>query len=441
MSNMTHTSSMMEVSDRDIIRDESQSTVISDAAVDTSTITDVHQFQQALIEQNPGKAETIASMDASDYSSASEFLTALNDLITDTGGSEEDTIQLIPDTYTGDLYFDELKDLAIPATSYAQVTIQVNDADVLDNIYQPGFDGMIHLDLQELIREHSGIFLPTAIPGSDLFDDNGDLMQKHAHISLVITANFPLLTQATRYSFGVFAFDKDATKRMTDIDRMSIPEDYLMPLSLHLTAPMHANPITTAFLEDTAHRIQLNSGQPGESREDMGDIFLVARDIPVAAIPYRKDTPFRIVLSTSYNRPRQVGRPVVNGNQTLYSPVFTVVNGQFEQYLFLNKYGHYDNIAMSGALTFTPEYNIENAHRSYVIDRVKGVKNNLWTQNTGPLSKTTMNVLSELLLSPFIYRYVPGESLRRIVTESPTLTISNKQSINTATFSWRYAEK
>jgi len=429
---------MMEVSDRDFIRDESQSTVISDAAVDTSTITDVHQFQQALIEQNPGKAETIASMDASDYSSTSEFLTALNDLITDTGGSEEDTIQLIPNTYTGDLYFDELKDLAIPATSYAQVTIQVNDADVLDNIYQPGFDGMIHLDLQELIREHSGIFLPTAIPGSDLFDGNGDLMQKHAHISLVITANFPLLAQAARYSFGVFAFDKDAAKRMTDIDRMSIPEDYLMPLSLHLTSLMHANPITTAFLEDTAHRIRLNSGHPGEDREDMGDIFLVARDIPVAAIPYRKDTPFRI---TRYNRPRQVGRPVVNGNQTLYSPVFTVVNGQFEQYLFLNKYGHYDNIAMSGALTFTPEYDIENAHRSYVIDRVKGVKNNLWTQNTGPLSKTTMNVLSELLLSPFIYRYVPGESLRRIVIESPTLTISNRQSINTATFSWRYAEK
>ena len=181
MSNITPSSSLQDFySGKDIVMDGSQTTVITDAATDASTITDAHQLQQILIEQNPGKAETIASLDAAEYSSASDFLSALNDLITNNGGSESDTITLVPNTYNGELYFDELKDLAIEATSYAQVTIQVNDADVLDNIYQPGFDGMIHLDLQELIREHSGIFLPSAIPGSDLFDDHSELPLAHA---------------------------------------------------------------------------------------------------------------------------------------------------------------------------------------------------------------------------------------------------------------------
>ena len=96
---------------------------------------------------------------------------------------------------------------------------------------------------------------------------------------------------------------------------------------------------------------------------------------------------------------------------------------------------------MSGAKTFTPEYDIENASRSYSIEKVSSTKQNLWTQNTGPQTIDTLTALSELLLSPEIFHYIPGKSLRRIVVESPSLVVNSRNSIHTASFSWRYAIK
>lgn len=123
------------------------------------------------------------------------------------------------------------------------------------------------------------------------------------------------------------------------------------------------------------------------------------------------------------------------------TPTLMIVNGEFEQYIFLNKYGRYENIPMSGAKTFSPEYTIENASRAYSIEKVSATKKNLWIQNTGPQTKATLTALSELLLSPEIFHYIPGESLKRIIIESPSLVINSKNNIHTATFSWRYVTK
>ena len=56
-----------------------------------------------------------------------------------------------------DLYFDQLKDVAFSAEGKVRVTIGFSVANqrsgtLLDNIYYPDFDGLVRLDLQELVR-------------------------------------------------------------------------------------------------------------------------------------------------------------------------------------------------------------------------------------------------------------------------------------------------
>lgn len=422
---------------------EQSTTIITDATVNLGEIESPAELLDALIEQYPEYAELLADMDPDDYASVQGLLDAINDAIELDTEEEGSPITISQDTATGELYFEQLRDIAFSASGSLRLTISVNGEEVLDNIYQPGFDGMVHLDLQDLVRAKSGIFLPSAIQGHESIID-GICHETSARITLSIHATEGLTE--TTYNLTVNAFESAAAEKMSDIDSMSIPPDYLMPISLHLPVNMQDQTVS-CFLIDNKRKLLCNSGViPSKDNQDepYESAVLFAKDIPAQSIPFRTGVPFSLLFSTRYpHHYLRRGSSVVTvwATQDVSTPVFKVVPGRYQQYLFLNKYGHYDNIAMSGALTFTPEYDIENANRTYTVERVRSTKNNLWTQATGPLSKATMEVLSELLLSPIIYRYVPGESLKRIVIESPTLSISSHKSINTATFSWRYVEK
>ena len=375
--------------------------------------------KDALLLDRPDLATLLQGIDTSGMGTGQDVVNAVNALIRDSGSSA-DPVVVADGVEHGRLYLDELGDLAFEASSSIRITISIFGHTVLDNIYQPGFDGMVHLDLRDLVRSHSGIYLPSAFPE---YTVEGFYQEEDASFRMSVTVE--VSGTARHYALDVHAFESGAGERMTDIDEMSVPSDYLLPLSVYLDTEAQSEPIT-AYMETGDGETELNTVYLFAYFAP-GDAYLFAQDVPVNEVPYRMGKPFRIRIESNRG--------------SVLTSVFTVANGHFEQYLFLNKYGHYDNVAMPGALVFSPEYEMENAHRTYTVEMVKASKNNLWTQTTGPLSRKTLEALSELLLSPIVYHYVPGKSLRRIVIENPALNVSSRLSVNSASFSWRYVDK
>lgn len=348
-----------------------------------------------------------------------------------------------------DLYFDQLKDVAFAAEGKVRVTIGFSVANqrsgtLLDNIYYPDFDGLVRLDLQELVRSATSILLPQFAESKMV--NAGTVFQHYADVKLILETDMTHMFKvydddsyvyegrAVNWIVHAFAFESGAASRMTDIDAMTVPLDALLHRSfLQETDTLRGATITTIL--ESGHRHEV-IGEPGtNASEDQeywsyAPAYLFTRAIGISRI--HPSEPFRLVYELTRSGMEK---------RVYATPVLTVGTGTYEQYIFLNRYGNFDTVACSGALTYAPEFEVESAERSRSIERTKGVRHDAWTQNTGPQTKKTLEALADLLLSPQIFRYVPGETPRRIIVENPTLTVNSKENINTATFTWRYAEE
>lgn len=346
-----------------------------------------------------------------------------------------------------ELFFDQLKDVAFAATGKVRVTIGYTVANqrsgtILDNIYYPDFDSMVHMDLQELVRSVTSIILPDFAESGMV--NAGTVFQHYADALLFIETDMEhsfemndgapyYETRAVSWSIRAYAFESGAKLRMTDIDEMTVPKDYRLHWAFAMTTDLERGATIAKTLE-SGHRseaVGTDGTLPSENSTPWGGqpAGLFMRKILIDGD--HPEEPFRYVFKHTRNG---------MDTRVFRTPVLQVKDGQYEQYMFLNKYGNFDTVACSGALTYVPEFEVESAERVRSVERTKGVRRDVWTQNTGPQSKKTLVALAELLLSPQIYRYVPGETPRRIIVESPTLSVNSLQNINTAAFSWRYAE-
>lgn len=354
-------------------------------------------------------------------------------------------ISEIADGYNRGLYLDEVQDLGIPVTDLTRIRIAINNVTVLDNQYYPSFDGFIHLDIRDLVRSSTVIYIPTSGEHENEEDEmvhNRLLHQVFGSAQTTITATTAAGNEA-HWTVTIYAFERGVLQRMTDIDEMLIPKDYLLPLSLHFnTDEVYRAYIAAELISGHRKEVLFEPRQIDFSNGDDGDSWpyacLFSEDLSLDDLPVRPDEPFKIVFHVTGAYSSFTPIPF---DRDIETPVFRIGSRPAEQYLFLNRYGNYDNVAMTGALYYEPEFEVENAHRAYSVERVKGFKRDAWRQHTGHLSKASLEALAELLLSPRIYRYVPGEGVRRIVIEEPSLTVNAKENINTASFVWRYAEK
>ena len=369
-------------------------------------------------------------LNVSDDTSIQDILTSIQDLANNAGDTNTDvtTIEISTVNY-GTLFIEQLADLTIPvAENDARIVIESYGKRLLDNIYTPGLDGLVHLDLREFVFDN------TAIAMSDNRHNTGEdgyLEQDGSGLILEISVTHGSTTD--QYELWVNAFRSEAVTKMSDIDRIDIPTDALIPLTIFRENDLH-NASVNVHLVSAGRRTFLHTGYIGD-----GDGYLVTTDIPVSRLPYRMGEPFYLEFKIQTGK-TWISSGWVYSYKTVRTPIYRVTNAPAQQYLFLNDYGHFDIIPMHGTLTLAPEYDIENAFRTNAVERAKATKRTLYTQNTGALSRATAVALSELLLSRRIFHYTPGGALRRIVVEAPTVNISTKNSINTATFSWRYAD-
>lgn len=377
------------------------------------------------------KPEWLPYLESITYTPTTPITDILDDIqdLADADGDETvdtGTIEL-SDEMSAHLFIEQLADIAIPTTGDTRITIVNSERPLLDNIYTPGLDGSIHLDLREFILENTAIGL-SAHRDAEGTDYQTYYEQEGSGLSMEITALCGAVTHT--YYIWANAFRAATLSRMSDIDRIDIPADALIPLSVFRENEMRNAPVEV-YMVTATRRIHLHDGYIGD-----GDGYLISTDVPVSRIPYRPGEPFCLEFRIC----TEVSSGTTFKWRTVRTPVYRVTSGRMQQYLFLNDYGNYDLVPMSGSLNFTPEYDLENAFRTYAVERAKAQRHPLYVQNSGPLSKQTATALSALLLSRRIYIYTPGEAPRRIVIENPSVDISTHNPINTVTFSWRYAE-
>lgn len=268
----------------------------------------------------------------------------------------------------------------------------------------PDWNGRLEIDLKPIIKD---TFKPEFIyrTGPSYFDN---------YISLKIEE----LEYDDEVNINVNLFSILSLERMSDIDEMDVPSDYFIPVG-------YPN------LDSVSGRIKSN-------REDDADL---ERDLQ-----YKDDV---LGLGRNYlflkpgvwtMSPEAFYVQIDHEDGPCLSPVYHIVEGTFEQYIFYNRFGNWDNIAMNGRRTLSPEMEFSNA--SLGGKRCKGVSeiSRKYTQNSGNLTRKTAAALMSLMDSPAIYHLTADKEWRKIIIEDCTPVINSDDSLHNLSFTYQYSE-
>lgn len=305
------------------------------------------------------------------------------------------------------LYFFEMEPLTVvDVPDNASVRFCLKDepdgAILLDEQYFPDFDGKIKVDIRDAISEKMFLKLPEI--GKEIIQEDS-----YHDFSLEIG-------DLTPFSFTVNGFSRKARQVMSDVDYLRIPRDYIIPVSLHNFS------IRSGLVYDGAY----------DSIEQPDFISTTASG---------KGTVTRLVALSDSDALSlgnfQIRLECCSG--AVLSPRYQICQGSFEQYLFANRYGGFDNIAMDGALEFAPETNYEAGLYNGVRERISAEARHIYSQNSGYVTTKVIEAMSELICSPQIYHYVNRVFRRIIITES-SASVNSEGHLHSFSFKYTYAD-
>ena len=128
-------------------------------------------------------------------------------------------------------------------------------------------------------------------------------------------------------------FSIDALERMSDADELVVPENFILPVSY-----VQIDSIGMAYIATRNGMIDIKGLCPAGNNAE--GVFSFLR--PIKSLNLLPGEKFRVVI--------------VRDGDAVYSPYYSVTSRDMEQYLFYNRLGGWDNIAMSGCLSIIPEY-------------------------------------------------------------------------------------
>jgi len=335
---------------------------------------------------------------------------------------------------------EDLADLVIPnvpASGPTPISVWTGTTLLSEDKYYGDADNQVHLDLRDLVRENTLLLVPglqtngTTVTGADSFrkESTGSV---YLRIEVALTGQL----SPTTYFFRAFPYDYFPSRIDVDtdyvapIDALRVPADYLLPLSAFY-------PSQTAYESRLAGDIRYISAKrniqltPDAAISGAMDDGMVSQLVPLNLLPFSLDEPFFLQLSYE------------DGENThiFTTPVFTPVREEMEQYAFLNAYGIYDNIPMSGTLTDMPEIELETLRRTGGFERISGRSSDLHEQNSGPLTYQAARALASYMLSDMVFHYDSNRNTwRQIVIETPSISIPRRSGVYNITFTWRYAD-
>ena len=150
------------------------------------------------------------------------------------------------------------------------------------------------------------------------------------------------------------------------------------------------------------------------------------------------------VLIGSFKLPNYFGalHVVFSGDGTTApeGPIYRVCAEDFEQYAFSNEFGGFDNIPMSGILEFSPKVEFQNIVTGKYLKAgsTKAIKE--WKQNSGFLTRDTMEEVLKLICGKDSYHLSNGE-WRQIVITDCNISHKSTDSLHSLTFTYRYADE
>ena len=254
------------------------------------------------------------------------------------------------------------------------------------------------------------------------------------------------------FLFRVAPFDSSEALTggaLSDLECVRIPKDYVYPVNAMLPpviidstredAPSPFPETVELFIETsfesgtTTDLVDSDSGE--QTAFEVGDTVTVL-EMQSRLIAFSGATlpsaPFRIKVefSTSFT------------DRVVVSPLFTFAQGDFEQYMFRNRYGNFDNFPLQGVLKDVSEVSIENASLSSGRVRVRASMDERFHQSSGHLSVREASVLKGLLTSSHAYHLdKTSGTWRRIVIESVSVSRNARRAPEAGiSFEWSYAD-
>lgn len=297
------------------------------------------------------------------------------------------------------VYLDEMDPIVIQgATAGVAVEVKLSlsaGLTVIDEMYYPDFTGLISVDVKDILAQYFSRTIPTQ------YDTDTE------QSGMVQTVAMDIGSGAIAGSFKLLGFSEGSIDTMSYIDYLRIPKDYCLFISACSDA--------TISLKSRTKVVTLD---------------------PIKASA--NGTPsVRKLLNYHFSNLGKFLPVVSTKDYELGATTYEICNDKMYQYVFANRQGGFDNIPMSGKLTYNPGLTMETG-----IYEDKAVKTGqksvpVYTQNTGYLTKGTMTVLLEYLQSCNDIYYYNG-NLNKIVITSLEIDLSGDDNSHSGKFSYRF---
>lgn len=220
------------------------------------------------------------------------------------------------------------------------------------------------------------------------------------------------------YHYGtVNLFSRDALGRMSDADELVVPEDYKLPISY-----VQTDEINDAYIATRNGMVSIKALCPAYNINEEGVISFLT---PIKSLNLLPGEKFRVVI--------------IRDGDLVYSPYYSVTSRDLRQYLFYNRLGGWDNIAMSGRLSSVPEYEFGRGRKDGKSVQTSAAVTRKYKQNSGGLTRQASAALAQLLESPAIYHLVNGE-WQKIVIDAADITIESDAHIHSISFNYVYSD-
>ena len=300
----------------------------------------------------------------------------------------EDIRELITD---GDIYYPE------------RIILSETDGDViLDELHYANFDGKIHLDLADILKGYSSDFLPTGNwEGNEAFC-----------LDLTLTVG------VNSYQFTFNAASKESRSKLSDIDFLFIPEGISIPVSILCNQDQGVK----VFIESSAGRNLI-------SEHTFTDIVSgqYCRTFDISTLPTGAG-PFQFICEISGHTTFEVR-----------SPMYKILPGEYQLYLFRNRFGALELFPMRGSLEFSPTFRFESGFNGRLHKNTSTECDDILRQNSGNITRKASQVLASFLKEGHAYHLIDGE-WKRIVIEEASVITKSSDTAHRQSFSFRYQD-